>query len=77
METERVGFTGIAPPEAGDPSLPAVGRRVFNVGDGNDTLYLYSDGRIIWHQYNHVEPGDEDWIDLAPEGADIYETGWL
>jgi hypothetical protein len=79
IATERVGFLGLAP-EGAQASLPPVGELVIRFDNfccPGQALFVFSDGRMIWSQNNVVDPGQRDWVDLAPQGADEYETGYL
>jgi hypothetical protein len=73
------GFVGLAPVET-EPSLPKVGELLIRFSYAccpMQILNVYRDGRIIWVQYNNVEPDQKGWVDLVPQRANKYETGLL
>lgn len=76
---ERVGFLGLAP-DGAEESQPAVGDLEISFDYfccPGHTLNVYADGRMIWTQFNIVEPGKEGNFALAPQGANEEETGYL
>ncbi len=67
-------------PAGAEKSLPDVGVLVISFDYfccPGKTLNIYSDGRMIWTQYNIVGPGEGGSFPLAPQGADEWETGYL
>jgi hypothetical protein len=66
---EAVGFVGL-PPEGSVASTPEEGDLVLFLGGGPPLtwrrVWVYADGRVIWHSYEDV-----------PEGANARATGFL
>lgn len=78
-DAERLGFLSLAP-EGSEASLPARGDLVISFEYfccPGRSMYVYADGRMIWSEFNVVEPGKEGYFPLPPQGANDSETGRL